>query len=120
MSRFALPHQLVGLLVLKGQDEMQCIEPGAAPLRIQEIEKTIRMLKNGKFPGVDNIPAAILKRGGLSVINALTVICRKSWTSGQSKDLTQSVIIPLPKKATHDFVRTMKQAADRSQQAVLR
>ena len=52
-----------------------------------------------KLPGVDDIPAEILKHGGPGIIDALTVVCQKIWTSGQwPKDWTKSLIIPLPKK----------------------
>ena len=33
--------------------------------------------------GVDNIPAEILKHGGPGIIDALTVVYQKIWTSGQ-------------------------------------
>jgi hypothetical protein len=57
------------------------------------------LLKDGKSPGVDNIPAEILKHGGPVIIDALTVVCQKIWTTGQwPKDWTKSLIIPLPKK----------------------
>ena len=63
------------------------------------------MLKNGKSPGVDNISAEILKYGGPGVINALTAVCQKIWTSGQwPKDKTQSLIITLQNKKAYQQV----------------
>ena len=43
----------------------------------------MRMLKNGKSPGFDNIPSEIVNYGGPGVTNALAVVCRKVWTSRQ-------------------------------------
>ena len=38
------------------------------------------ILKNGKSPGVDNIPAEILKHEGSGIIDVvLTVVCLKIW-----------------------------------------
>ena len=57
------------------------------------------MLKDGKSPRVDSIPADILKDGGPGIIDALTVVCQKIWTKGQwPKNWTKSLIIPLSKK----------------------
>ena len=39
-------------------------EIGEAPILKDEVEKAIRMLKKDKSPGVENIPAEILKYGG--------------------------------------------------------
>ena len=53
-------------------------------MRKEEVENAIWMPKNGKSPGVDDIPAEILKHGGpRDIKNALTVVCQKNWTSGQ-------------------------------------
>ena len=50
------------------------------------------MLKDGKSPGVDNIPAKILKHGGPGIVDTLS---RPIWTS-RLKDWTKSLIIYLP------------------------
>ena len=66
------------------------------------------MPKNAKSPGVTG---ENLKHGGPHAIDVLTVVCQKIWTSGQwPKNWTQSLIISLPKKATHDFVRTTERS----------
>ena len=59
----------------------------------------MRSLKAGKSPGVDNIPSELLKNGGEVKTTALTVICQKIWERKKcSKEWTQSLVIPLPKK----------------------
>ena len=40
----------------------------------KEIENTLKSLKKGKAPGIDNIPSDILKLGGKEVIKALKTI----------------------------------------------
>ena len=56
-------------------------------------------MKNGKSPGVDNLPSELIKNGGPAMIDALTVICRRIWTTKDWPNVwTQSIMIPLPKK----------------------
>ena len=65
----------------------------------EEIEEAVKQMKNGKSPGVDNIPGELIKNGGPEVINALTVICQRIWTTKEwPKTWTQSIMLPLPKK----------------------
>ena len=70
---------------------------------LKEAEKAVRMSKNDKSPGVDNIPAEAIKHGGPSNIDALTIIvCQKIWTSGQW--MTQE-LDTLPDYYSASFVR---------------
>ena len=74
-------------------------EAGDAPILKEEVEEAIRSLKAGKSPGVDNIPAELIKHGGPEMIKALTTICQRIWDTKQwPTEWTQSLIIPLPKK----------------------
>ena len=74
-------------------------EQGDAPILQEEVEKAVHALKCGKSPGVDNIPAELLKYGGPELIKTLTSICQRIWETKQwPKDWSQSLIIPLPKK----------------------
>ena len=41
-------------------------EPGDAPIMKKEVEEAVRSLKGGKSPGVDNIPAELMKHAGQS------------------------------------------------------
>ena len=43
----------------------------------EEVEKAVRMLKDGKSPGVDNVAAEILKYAGPDIIDTLTIVCEK-------------------------------------------
>lgn len=61
-----------------------------------EIAWAMRQLPNKKAPGIDRIPAELLKSVPVSVITAL---CQEIWyTCKWPKDWTRSVFIPLPKK----------------------
>ena len=69
------------------------------PILTSEIEAAIEGLKEGKSPGIDNVPAELLKNGGPITVAAYTKLCNEVWTSGVwPATWTQSVIIPLPKK----------------------
>ena len=69
------------------------------PILKEEVEAAVQSLKLGKSPGVDNIPYELVIYGGKEVVKPLTTICQqileqKKWP----KELTQSLMIPLPKK----------------------
>ena len=65
----------------------------------EEIASAFTTLKPGKSPGVDNIPAELIKAGGEQMINMLHVICNKIWETGEwPTPWTQSLVITLPKK----------------------
>ena len=54
--------------VLKSENDVENRETGDLPLLEEEVEKAVRMLKDGKLPGVDNIPAKILKQEQASLM----------------------------------------------------
>ena len=61
------------------------------------------------------MPAEVLKHGGPGIIDALTVVCQKIWTSGQwPKNWTQSLIIPLPKEGNTTFSKLQNNQPDQS------
>ena len=60
--------------ILKSEGDVENRQTGESSILKEEVEKAIRMLKDGKSPGVENIPAEILKHGGQSIIDALTVV----------------------------------------------
>lgn len=69
------------------------------PVLAEEVEAAIYSLKGGKSPGVDNIPAELLKHGGEVTTKILTILCRKIWEQKKwPVEWTQSLVIPLPKK----------------------
>ena len=81
------------------EQEPRSSDPGSTQVLEEEVEEAVRSLKGGKSPGIDNIPAELIKYGGPEMIKALTIICQRIWTSKEwPKQWTQSIIVPLPKK----------------------
>ena len=75
-------------------------EAESLPVLREEVEVAVRSLKAGKAAGVDDIPFELLKNGGEATTTVLTVICKKIWEMKEwPKEWTQSLVIPLPKKA---------------------
>ena len=68
------------------------------PLR-SEVEKALRELKNGKSPGLDEIPAELLKRTETETIDILHKLCTSIWNKKSwPENWTQSEFVVLPKK----------------------
>ena len=69
------------------------------PILESEVVNAIKTLKEGKSPGIDNIPSELIKHGGTAIIRMLTAICQKAWVSKSCpKQWTKSLIIPIAKK----------------------
>ena len=51
-----------------------------------EVEAAIRQLKNGKSPGMDGIPAELLKNTGPSGMKVMHHLCVKVWQTCQWTD----------------------------------
>ena len=63
-----------------------------------EVRTTIKQLKNGKAPGVDNIKLELLKYANAAVPH-LTNMCNMVWHQEEiPADSKNGIIIPLPKK----------------------
>ena len=69
------------------------------PILREEDEAAVKLLKNGKSPGIDNIPGELVQAGGDAVISALCKIGNKIGQTGEWPiPWTQSLIITIPKK----------------------
>ncbi|KAK3894356.1 hypothetical protein Pcinc_001893 [Petrolisthes cinctipes] len=69
------------------------------PILREEIELAIKSLKNGKTPGIDNIPGELIQNGGENMTIFLTRLCNRIWETGEwPSTWTQSLIITLHKK----------------------
>ena len=70
------------------------IEPSLA-----ETELSIRQMKNGKAPGVDGIPAEVLKRGGDELASRLHHLILLIWQTEEiMSDLQDADIVKIFKK----------------------
>ena len=69
------------------------------PILKSEVIHAIKSVKNGKSPGIDNVPIELLKGGGEALNDIITKLCQKVWSINQWPDLwSTSLIIPIPKK----------------------
>jgi exonuclease III len=69
------------------------------PITLEEVIGAVRDLKQGKAPGVDNIPAELLTNAGEISYRVLWKICTEVWNKGKwPKTWTKSLIITMPKK----------------------
>ena len=69
------------------------------PILKAEVEAAVRSLKPEKSPGIDNVPAELLKHGGDTTVDVLTALCQKIWEQKKwPVEWTHSLVIPLPKK----------------------
>lgn len=65
-----------------------------------EFDKAMEELKNNKAPGIDEIPAELLKNFGEKAKDVLFKIISSIYKTGQiPSDFTKCLIIPIPKKA---------------------
>ena len=81
------------------KEQITTNQPSPLPVLREEVEEAIRKLPDNKSPGVDNIPAELIKHGGTPIIDLMTTICQKIWQTKQwPTKWTQSLIIPIPKK----------------------
>ena len=76
-----------------GHEDSTEQEPGILE---EGVARTLKQLLNRKTPGIDCIPAELLKP---IPISTLTELCRQIWnTKWWSRDWPRSVFVPLPKK----------------------
>ena len=63
------------------------------------MEAAVKALKMGNSAGPDNIPAELLKAEGEAMRDILTLICNKTWKTGEwPTTWTQFLVIALPNK----------------------
>ena len=69
------------------------------PLKLQaEAQAALKALLNNKAPGIDGIPAEVIKQSDVTV-DVLTSLCQQTWkTTLWPTDWKRSVFIPLLKK----------------------
>ena len=64
-----------------------------------EVAYAIKEISSGKSPGIDKIPAELIKVIGEEGTKIVTILCKKIWKRCKwSIDRIRSIYIPLPKK----------------------
>ena len=64
-----------------------------------EIREAMNHLRTGKAPGIDNIPAELLKESGDEGVKVMHKLCNKIWRQRTwPQDWKRAVFLPLPKK----------------------
>jgi hypothetical protein len=80
-------------------------------------------IKNGKSPGIDDIPIELLKAAGEEGVTIMWRLCRMIWHTRQwPRDWSRAVFVPLPKKgnlkecSNHRTISLISHAEDYHQQ----
>ena len=72
------------------------------PPTYSEVEKAIRDMKTGKSPGIDDLPAELLKKGGNNIFQFFHKMCTAIWKQKEwPSDWKTSIFVILPKKGRH-------------------
>ncbi|KAL4142987.1 hypothetical protein QTP88_005369 [Uroleucon formosanum] len=77
----------------------QTAEPMISDITLEEVKIAINSLKNWKAPSSDNIPAELIKCGGVEMHKSIFKLCQKIWEEEQMpEDWKKVIIIPIYKK----------------------
>jgi hypothetical protein len=80
-------------------EEGQTLDINIENISRDEMERTIRQLKNGKSGGVNNIPPEVIKAMDNIAVNALHHLINRIWNEEQIPDDWQKrLLVKLPKK----------------------
>jgi len=82
-----------------GQAEIHTAEPLVPEPSAAEVELAIDMLKSHKSPGIDQIPAELIKTGGTTICLEIHKLITSIWKKEQlPEEWKESIIIPIQKK----------------------
>ena len=81
------------------QAEIHTAEPLVSKPSVVEVELAIEKLKSHKSPGIDQIPAKLVKAGGGTIRCAIYNLIIAIWNKGElSGEWKESIIVPIHKK----------------------
>ena len=82
-----------------GQAETHTAEPLVPEPSVFEVELTIEKLKNHKSPGIDQIPAELIKAGGSTIRGEIYKLIISIWNKERMpEEWKESIIVPIYKK----------------------
>ncbi|XP_071177546.1 uncharacterized protein [Mytilus edulis] len=83
------------------------VDMNIEPPTIKEIIKSIKVLNNGKAPGIDNIQAELLKTDVGTIANVFCHLCTNIWNREEiPTDWQKGIIIKLSKKEIKKSVKS--------------
>jgi hypothetical protein len=66
---------------------------------VLEVELAIEKLKSHKSPGIDQIPAELIKAGGRKILCAIHILIIAIWNKEElPEEWKESIIVPIHKK----------------------
>ena len=82
-----------------GQAEIHTAEPLVPEPSASEVEVAIDKLKSHKLPGIDEIPAELIKAGGGTICLEIHKLITSIWKKEKlPEEWKESVIVPIHKK----------------------
>ena len=82
-----------------GQTEIHTAEPLAPDPSASEFELAIDKLKSHKSPGIDQIPAELIKAGGRTICLEIRKLITSIWKKEElAEEWKESIILPIHKK----------------------
>ena len=79
--------------------EIHTVEPLVPEPSAFEVEVTIGKLKNHKSPGIDQIPAELIKAGGRTICCAILKLIISIWNKEElPEEWKESITVPIYKK----------------------
>ena len=81
-----------------GQAEIQTAEPLIPEPSASEVELAIDKLKSHKSPGIDEIPAELIKAGGGTIWLEIHKLITSIWKEELPEEWKESIIVPIHKK----------------------
>jgi len=81
------------------QAEIHTVEPLVPEPSAFEVELAIGKLKNHKPPGIDQIPAELIKAGGRTICSAIHKLIISIWNKEElPEEWKESIVVPIYKK----------------------
>jgi hypothetical protein len=81
------------------QAEIHTVEPLVPEPSVLEVESAIEKLKSHKSPGIDQIPAVLIKARGRAILCAIHKLISAIWNKeGVLEEWKESIIVPIHKK----------------------